>query len=210
MGTLQALLTDMSGLKKRRGFFNRSVRRALGMRPKPPPKYRILHMFATNMPQALDEAMLRPGRIDRIYKVGYPSKAGRVRTYQGYFDKVRHSLTEEDIEKLATITPYATGATIKDLVNEALIEAIRDGRDTISWRDVMKAKQLKDLGPPEDVEYIERERHAVAVHEACHAVTAYRARQHMNIDIATIEKGVTYLGMLASIKPEDQFTHWRA
>jgi cell division protease FtsH len=210
MGTLQALLTEMSGLKKPRGFFNRRIRRALGMRPKPPPKYRILHMFATNMPQALDEAMLRPGRIDRIYKVGYPSKEGRKRTYQGYLDKVSHQLTGEEVEKLATITPYATGATIKDLVNEALIHAISEGRDVITWRDVMKAKQLKDLGPPEDVEYIERERHAVAVHEACHAVVAYRARHHLNIDIATIEKGGTYLGMVASIKPEDQFTHWRS
>jgi SpoVK/Ycf46/Vps4 family AAA+-type ATPase len=100
-GTLESLLAEISGLKKPRGFLNRVVRRALGMRPKPPPKYRILIMMATNMPQALDEALLRPGRIDRIYKVGYPSKAGRVRTYQGYFDKVQHVLTDEEIEKLA-------------------------------------------------------------------------------------------------------------
>ena len=210
MGTLQALLTELSGLKKPRGFFNRVVRRALGMRPKPPPKYRILVMMATNMPQALDEALLRPGRLDRIYKVGYPSKAGRIRTYEGYLDKVRHRLTAEEIDKLATITPYATGATIKDLINEALINAIRSGRLVIEWRDVIKAKQLKDLGPPEDVEYIERERHAVAIHEACHAVVAYRIRQHLTIDIATIEKGGTYLGMVAAIPPEDQFTHWKS
>ncbi|MEA2828361.1 MAG: cell division protease FtsH [Actinomycetota bacterium] len=209
MGTLQALLTELSGLKKPRGFMNRVVRRTLGMRPKPPPKYRIMVMMATNMPQALDEALLRPGRIDRIYKVGYPSKAGRIRTYEGYFDKVRHNLSPADIDKLATITPYATGATIKDLVNESLIHAIRNERDTITWADVIKAKQLKDLGPPEDVEYIERERHAVAVHEACHAVTAFKVRRHLTIDIATIEKGGNYLGMVASIPPEDQFTRWR-
>jgi cell division protease FtsH len=210
MGTLQALLTELSGLKKPRGILNRFARRALGMRPKAPPKYRILVMMATNMPQALDEALLRPGRIDRIYKVGYPSKAGRIRTYQGYFDKVQHNLTEDDMDKLATITPYATGATIKDLVNEALIVAIRNGRDAITWRDVVQAKQLKDLGPPEDVEYIERERHATALHEACHAVVAYRARHHLLIDIATIEKGGTYLGMVSSIKPDDLFTQWRS
>jgi cell division protease FtsH len=210
MGTLQALLTELSGLKKPRGFANRYVRRLLGMRPKPPPKYRILVMMATNLPEALDEALLRPGRIDRIYKVGYPSKAGRVRTYDGYLNKVRHSLTPEEIDKLATITPYATGATIKDMVNEALIIAIRDDREVIEWRDVIRAKQLKELGPPEDVEYIERERHAVAVHEACHAVLAYRTRHHMEIDIATIEKGSDYLGMVASIPPEDQFTRWKS
>jgi cell division protease FtsH len=210
MGTLEALLTEISGLKKPRGFVNRHVRRLLGMRPKPPPKYRILVMMATNLPEALDEALLRPGRIDRIYKVGYPSKAGRVRTYEGYFAKVRHELTPEQMDKLAVITPYATGATIKDLVNEALIHAIRDGREVISWADVIKAKQLKELGPPEDVEYIERERHAVAIHEACHALVAYRTRQHMEIDIATIEKGSDYLGMVASIPPEDQFTRWRS
>jgi cell division protease FtsH len=209
-GTLQALLTELSGLLKPRGLINRVVRRVLGMRPKPPPKYRILVMMATNLPEALDDALLRPGRIDRIYKVGYPSKAGRIRTYEGYLAKVRHELKTDDIDKLATITPYATGATIKDLVNEALIQAIRAGRDVITKRDILRAKQLKELGPPEDVEYIERERHAVAVHEACHAVVAYRTRRHMEIDIATIEKGSDYLGMVASIPPEDQFTRWRS
>jgi cell division protease FtsH len=210
MGTLQALLTELSGLKKPRGLLNRWGRRALGMRPKPPPKYRILVMMATNMPESLDEALLRPGRIDRIYRVGYPSKAGRIMTYKGYLDKVPHEITDEHLDKLATITPYATGATIKDLVNEALITAIRDGREVITYRDLMKAKQLKELGPPEDVEYIERERHAVAVHEGCHAVVAFRVREHMEIDLATIEKGSDYLGMVASIPPEDQFTRWRS
>ena len=210
MGTLQALLTELSGLKKPRGFFNRIVRRTLGMRPKNPPKYRILVVMATNLPEALDEALLRPGRIDRMYRVGYPSKAGRVRTYEGYLSKVSHSLTAEEIDKIATITPYATGATIKDTINEALIMAIRNGRTSIEWSDIVKAKQQKELGPSEDVEYIERERHAVAVHEACHAVMAHRTRQHMAIDLATIEKGSDYLGMVASIPPDDQFTRWKS
>ena len=118
------------------------------MRPKPPPHYRILIMMATNMPSALDEALLRPGRIDRMYRVGYPSKAGRIRTYEGYFNKVQHELTAENLDKLATITPYATGATIKDLVNEALLTAIRNGRDVITWPDVIKAKQLRNSGRP--------------------------------------------------------------
>jgi cell division protease FtsH len=210
MGTLQALLSEMDGLKKPRGFLNRVVRRALGMKQKPPPKYRILHIFATNQPGVLDEAMLRPGRIDRIYKVGYPHLEGRKATFVYYLAKVRHELTDEQITKLATITPYASGALIKDTVNEALVIAIRDGRETITWRDIIMAKQLKEHGLPDDHEYIERERHAVAVHEACHAVVAYRLRKHAVIDVATIERRGDVGGFVSSIPPEDQFVEWRS
>jgi cell division protease FtsH len=209
-GTLQSLLAEMSGLKKPRGFFNRSVRKALGMRPKPPPKYRILVMMASNMPEALDEAMLRPGRIDRIYKVGYPTKEGRIRTYEGYLDKVRHELTPTDIEKLATMTPYATGARIKDTVNEALINAIRDGREVINWIDIVKAKQMKEHGLADDFRYVDHERHAIAVHEACHAVTAAKLRSHLTVDVATIERRGDVGGFVSSVPPEDRFTHWRS
>ncbi len=209
-GTLQALLAELSGLKKPRGLFNRLVRRALGMRPKPPPGYRVLVMMATSRPDAVDEALLRPGRIDRVYKVGHPTRAGRVATYQGYFGKVAHRLTAEQIDRLATLTPYATGATIKDLVNESLIAAVRAGRDVITWADVLHAKRLKQLGPPGGAEYAGRERHAVAVHEACHAVVAYVARFHLEIDVATIEKGADHLGLVASIEPGDQFTRWKS
>ncbi len=210
MGTLQALLSEMSGLKKPRGFFNRYVRKLLGMKPKPPPKYRILHIFATNMPESLDEAMLRPGRIDRIYKVGYPQKEGRVATFRYYLAKVRHELTDLEVEQLATITPYATGASIQDMVNESLVIAIRDGRDTITWKDIIKAKQLKEHGLPDDHEYIERERHAVAVHEACHAVVTLRLRDHVNVDIATIERRGDVGGFVSWVRQEDRFTLWKS
>ena len=63
---------------------------------------------------------------------------------------------------------------------------------------MLKAKHLKELGPPEDFEYIERERHATAIHEACHAVAAYHVRQYLVIDVATIEKGGDYLGWFVS------------
>jgi ATP-dependent Zn protease len=209
MGTLQALLTEMNGLTKPRGITNR-LRKMFGFRPKPPPKYRILHIMATNMPNALDEAMLRPGRIDRIYKVGFPSKEGRRQTIVGYLDKVEHVLTEEQIDKLATVTPYYSGAKIKDMVNEALILAVRDGREAIEWQDIWKAKALKELGPPEDVDYIQRERHAVAVHEASHAVTAHLLGAHRRIDMVSIEKRASTLGMVRSQGEEERFTQWKS
>ncbi len=208
-GVLQALLTEMNGLTKPRGMTNR-LRKLLGFRPKPPPKYRILHIMATNMPNALDEAMLRPGRIDRIYKVGFPSKEGRRQTIVGYLNKVEHHLSDAEVDRLATVTPYYSGAKIKDMVNEALIIAVRDGRDAIEWPDIWKAKSLKELGPPEDVDYIQRERHAVAVHEASHAVTAHLLGAHRRIDMVSIEKRASTLGMVKSMGQEERFTQWRS
>lgn len=208
MGTLQALLTEISGLTKPRGLGNR-LRRILGMKPKLPPKYRILIMMATNMPNALDQALLRPGRIDRMYKVGFPSLEGRKRTLEGYLAKVKNTLTPDELERVALTTPYFSGAKIKDLVNEALIHAIRDGRDTVSFADVWHAKALKQFGPPDDHEYIVRERWAVAIHEASHAVAAHMLRAHAAIDIVTIERRGETGGFVSWIDVEDRFTHWR-
>jgi cell division protease FtsH len=208
-GVLQALLSEMSGLAKPRGIVNR-LRRMLGMKPKPPLKYRILHIFATNMPEALDPALRRPGRIDREYKVGYPHKQGRKDTFDKYLSEVHSEIAPEDVDRLATITPYFSGAMIEDIVKEGLVIAFRDGRDTVTYADVVKAKQLKQHGLPDDHEYIERERHSVAVHEACHAVVAYRMRRHAVIDMATIERRGDVGGFVASIPPEDQFVEWRS
>jgi ATP-dependent Zn protease len=209
MGTLQAILSEMSGLTKPRGLVNR-IRRLFGMKPKPPPKYRILHIFATNMPDTLDPAMLRPGRVDRQYKVGYPHKPGRRDTFELYLAKIDHDLTTEQIGKLATITPYFSGAMIKDIVNESVVLALRDGREVVTYGDVIRAKQLKQHGVPDDHEYIERERHSVAVHEACHAVVAYRLRKHAVIDLATIERRGDVGGFVSSIPPEERFVDWRS
>ncbi|MGN6243435.1 MAG: AAA family ATPase [Motilibacteraceae bacterium] len=209
-GTLQALLTELSGLKKPRGFLNRSLRKVLGMRPKPPPKYRILVVMATNMPDSLDPALLRPGRIDRIYRVGYPTKEGRVVTYRNYLDRVDHDLTEAQIERLATITPYATGATIKDVVNEALITAMRDGRHTVTYADVLRARSLKEHGLADGFSYVDRERHSVALHEACHAVVMYRLQKSSIIDTATIERRGDTGGFVSPIPVEERFVEWRS
>ena len=209
MGTLQALLTELSGLKKPRGFLNRTVRRAVGMKPKDPPKYRILTIMATNLPDVLDPALLRPGRIDRKYHVGYPSADGRERTFRGYLDKVSHELTGEQIRKLAVTTPYASGAAIKDYVNEALVIAIGDSRGTVTYQDVLKAKHLKSHGPADDWKYSDWESHATAVHEACHAVAMYLLKKRDAIDVATIERRGGTGGFVQPVPLEEQFAEWR-
>ncbi len=209
LGILNSILANMQGVRTPKGVMNR-VRRALGFPVSPPPKYRILHVMATNMPNSLDPALLRPGRIDRIFRVGYPSREGRIRTFQGYLAKVRHDLSDDQVAELAVMTTNATGAVIKDIVNEALISSLREGREAITWVDFLNAKRLKEFGPPEGVEYVPFERHAVAVHEACHAFVAWKLRNHLTIDTVTIEKGQDYLGMVASRPTEDLFTRWRS
>ena len=61
-----------------------------------------------------------------------------------------------------------------------------------------------------DAELVERERHAIAIHEACHAIAAYRLQKDYLIDIATIEKGGTYLGMVSFVKADDHYTQWKS
>ncbi len=209
MGTLQALLTEISGLSKPRGISNR-IRKSIGMKPRPAPKYRIFIMMATNMPNVLDPALLRPGRIDRIYKVGYPTKDGRLTTFLGYLDKIDHNLTDKQIDDLALKTPYYSGAKIKDVVNEALILALRDDREVVTWEDIWKAKTLKEMGPAEGFEYVDREEFAVAIHEAGHAVAAHLLRAYADIDIATIERRGETGGFVSSIALEDRFTQWKS
>jgi cell division protease FtsH len=209
-GTLQALLTELSGLKKPRGIVTRKLRAFLNMKPKQPPKYRILVMMATNMANALDEALLRPGRIDRKYKVDYPSLEGRVRTFEGYFAKVRHVLTPEQVERLAVMSPQASGAVIKDIVNEALVVAIRDGRDVVSWQDVLEAKTFKVHGLSDGVAPVELEQLQTALHEAGHAVAAYLLRRRSVIDIATIEQRGDVGGFVSWVPTEEWKFSWRS
>ena len=208
LGTLNAILASMQGLKKPRGFVNR-LKRMVGMKPSNPPKYRILHVMATNLPDSLDEALLRPGRIDRKFRVGYPSREGRIRTYRGYLDKVRHTLTSADVERLATSSPYASGAVIKDIVNEGLMAALRDGRDVIEWRDIVAAKSLKEHGVTDGFEYVDRERHAIAIHEACHAIAAYRLKADFQIDVATIERRGDVGGFVSRVPVVERMFEWK-
>ena len=206
MGTLQALLAELSGLKKPRGFVNRHVRRLLGMRPKPPPKYRILVMMATNMPESLDEALLRPGRIDRIYKVGYPSKEGRKRTYEGYLAKVRHDAHRrrrrqagDDLARTRPAPRSRTSSTRRS------INAIRDGREAITWPDISRPSTSRSTACPTTSSTSSASATRSPIHEACHAVAVVPTeRQHSTIDVATIERRGDVGGFVSSIPLEDQ------
>lgn len=210
MGTLQRILTEMSGLKKPRGVVSRKLRAFLNIPPKAPPRYRMLTMFATNMPEALDVALLRPGRIDRKYHVGYPNLEGRIRTFEGYLNKIRHQVTPEQVEQMAIRTPSGSGALIKDMVNEALIVATRSGRDFVTFADMLEARTFKVHGLSDGTASTELERWETAIHEAGHAVATNLLRPRDVIDIATIEQRGSVGGFVAWIPKEDRKFDWRS
>ena len=209
MGTLQAILTEMSGLEKPQGVIARRLRKFLNMPAKKPPKYRILHMMATNAPDVLDEALKRPGRLDRQFRVGFPTLEGRIATYNYYLDKIRHVLTQEQVERLALRSHRASGAVIKDAVNEAIMVAMREDRDVVTFQDLLEGRSLKTHGLPDEVHPMALERHAVALHEASHAVAMKRLYKRMTIDVATIEPRGDVGGFVSPVPLEEPGFPWR-
>jgi cell division protease FtsH len=209
MGTLQALLTEISGMEKPRGFVGRRLRKFLNMPSKKPPKYRILMIMATNLPQALDEALRRPGRIDREFKIDYPTLDGRIRTYEGYLNKIKHAITSDQIERLALTSPRQTGATIKDIVNEGVIGAMREQRDVVTFQDLLKARELKTHGMSDGPHPALLEQHMVALHEAGHAVAMKVLYKRHFIDIATIERRGAVGGFVAPVPIEEEMFPWK-
>ncbi len=210
MGTVQALLTEMDGLNKPRGWVNRHVRRALTMTPKPPLKYRILHMMATNLPDALDPAFLRPGP-DRPHLPRRPAPvagAASRRTAATWRRSATASPTRDPPSSPSSAT-NGTGASIADIVNESVIVAMRNKHDIVTYQDVLRARYLKEHGPADDFGYTDWEGHAVAIHEACHAMAMYRLLKRDMIDVATIERRGDIGGFVAPVPLEEQFVSWR-
>lgn len=205
MGTLEILLSEMDGMGKRRGILYR-LRRLFGLPLGDPPTHRILFLAATNLPQKLDPALLRPGRLDRKIKVNYPDRDGRIATYRGYLAKVRNNLTEDDIYTLADNNPYATGASIKDAVNEALILALQDGREEVTWTDIRDAIIWKQMGDEEGRQTNDEDQWRVAVHEAAHAVAAHHFRSAHRIQFASVVRRGQTLGVVSSVPLGERFT----
>lgn len=204
-GALQMMLTEMSGLKKPKGLYNK-IRVFLGFKAIPPPQYRILWIGATNMKDTLDQALLRPGRFDRHQKVGRPTLEGVVATFRGYLNKVDHALDDEDLDRLARLNRGATGAEVKDAVNEGLLKVVREGRDTITYADLIDAMRAKQFGDTEGRPELEDDRWRVALHEAAHAVASHHYRPEAPIQFASVEKRGGTGGMVLAQNDVERYT----
>jgi cell division protease FtsH len=146
--TLNQILTEMDGFSGHEG---------------------VVVLAATNRPDVLDPALLRPGRFDRQIIIHPPDHQGRVAILGVHTRKVPLA-PDVDLERLASATPGMTGADLANLVNEAALLAARRIQDAVHQRDLTDALEKVQLGAARSVVIPEEERRRTAYHEAGHAL----------------------------------------
>jgi ATP-dependent Zn protease len=172
----------------------------------------ILVIGATNRAQDLDPALLRPGRFDRTVRVDLPDRAGRREILDYYLAKKAHEPELDEPERRDTLAGSTFGYSpvmLERLLDEALVWALRDGREAMSLEDVQRARMTTELGLPQPASYTPAERKAIATHEAGHATVAYFAAPERQLDVLSIVKRRDALGMLAHSEREERFTRTR-
>ncbi|HEV7679894.1 MAG TPA: AAA family ATPase [Candidatus Dormibacteraeota bacterium] len=201
------LLTQMDGIDQPKRF-RRWIRRMLRQKAARTARYNVLVVGATNRAAALDPALLRPGRFDRMIHVGNPGEEGRKDIIAYYLNKVAHAPI--DIERVARATSGYSPARIRNIINEALIFALQDGRSALTYDDIWKAKLIDEVGLVEPVEYSDRVKAAVAIHEAGHAITSYFLRPWQPVQIVTVRKRGEALGLVHSQDAEERHLHLKS
>ncbi|MGL4624334.1 MAG: ATP-dependent zinc metalloprotease FtsH [Culicoidibacterales bacterium] len=147
----------------------------------------IVIMAATNRPDVLDPALLRPGRFDRQITVNVPDVHGREKILAVHAEN-KHLAPDVDLKAIAKRTPGFSGADLENLLNESALLAVRENRSLITMRDIDEATDRVIAGPAKKSrKYSEEERRLVAFHEAGHAVIG------LTLDDASIVQKVTII-----------------
>jgi cell division protease FtsH len=208
---LQSFDTPPSGLRARHWVVER-VNRLLPphgqLRKRPPTPANILVIGATNRAADLDPALLRPGRFDRSIYFDLPSRAGRREIVDYYLGRKAHEPELDEPARRDTLAALTSGYTpvmIEHLLDEALVWALRRGADRLSWADLQKAKMTEEIGLAQPVEYTEAERRTIATHEAGHATVAWLVGKSRKLEVLSIIKRKTALGLLAHSDREERF-----
>ncbi|MBZ0296253.1 MAG: AAA family ATPase [Anaerolineae bacterium] len=173
MGLLSTMLIEMSGFSLEHGWRARLRTwwyKTILRRKPPKPNKRVLTIGATNRIQALDPALLRPGRFDKKVRVDAPDMAGRREIFDYYLSKMAHDESMDPVI-LATETPGYTPADIKYLLNEALRYALFSGRSYMTYQDFQLAQPEHEMGLRSPVKHMSREaKERLAYREAGKAV----------------------------------------
>ena len=169
----------------------------------------VLTIAATNLPDTLDQALLRPGRFERKIVVDAPDAVGRREIIEYYLAKVQH---EPDIavDFMVYDTIGYTPVAIRYVINEAVIHAHFDGRKRMNYDDFTAARETHELGlrqPITSMSYDERRR--LAYHEAGHAIAQYLLRSHERVIKVSIIRHGGALGFSATKPKEERHTRTR-
>ena len=170
-GGLNQLLMEMDPPNIETGWFKK-VLRTLGLYHSRAQAEPVLTVGATNVPDSLDSALLRPGRFDRKIHVAPPTDKYRPEVIEFYLNKVQHDPNISISALSARMVDY-TPVAIKHVVNEATIIAHFDGRDTITYRDLVEAQDVHEYGLRQVSELTPIERRRLAYHEAGHTVAMH-------------------------------------
>jgi cell division protease FtsH len=170
------------------------------------PKVGVILMAATNRPEILDPALLRPGRFDRHILVDRPDKKGREEILKVHLKKVTVA-KDLDIEKVAAMTPGMVGADLANLVNEAALLAVRRGKKEVTMSEFEEAVERVMAGLEKKNRLINpEERRIVAYHELGHALVALSLPGTDPVQkISIIPRGIAALGYTMQVPTEDRF-----
>ncbi|MGL5083430.1 MAG: ATP-dependent zinc metalloprotease FtsH4 [Microcoleaceae cyanobacterium] len=166
----------------------------------------VIVLAATNRPEILDPALLRPGRFDRQVLVDRPELSGRLKILEIYAKKVKLG-DNVDLKALATRTPGFSGADLSNLVNEAALLAARNKRETVSQADFAEAIERVVAGLEKKSRVLnEKEKKIVAYHEVGHAlVGAATGAPEKIAKISIVPRGMAALGYTLQLPTEDRF-----
>ena len=173
------------------------------------PNQGIVVVAATNRPDILDPALLRPGRFDRQVTVGAPDVKGREQILRIHARKVQVGV-EVDLRQIARGTPGFSGAELANLVNEAALFAVRSGRQTVTDYDFDQARDKVLMGAErKSLTMTEHERITCAYHESGHAVVAALLPAADPLHKVTIIPRGRALGVTMQLPEADRHTHTR-
>ena len=146
----------------------------------------IIVLGATNRPEVLDKALLRPGRFDRRITVDRPNLAGRLATLQVHTRSI-HLAEDVNLEKIAQATAGCVGADLANLVNEAALRAVRLGRSAVNQNDLLAAFETVIAGSEKKGTVItDEEKRIIAYHEVGHALVAAKQKNAQPVSKITI------------------------
>jgi cell division protease FtsH len=166
----------------------------------------VIIMGATNRPDVLDPALLRPGRFDRQVLVDRPDMKGREQIFKVHTRNLKLS-AKVDLKRLAAQTPGFAGAEIANVCNEAAILAVRNNRDEITMSDFEAAIERVIAGLEKKNKIInERERKIVAYHESGHAIVGYYTPGADEVQkVSIVPRGIGALGYTLQMPLEDRY-----